>query len=190
MEETLKMMKSIIIGGLEQITEKELIIQYKETKNPSVLAYFYVQHFGAIKTIANNYMLLSSEDKASFCLQELDKALLNFNTENNNQFLSYFYICYKNRLRTELESEMTYKRRIQYVAGEYDEEYQGNTNEISLQDEDYILSQYNLTTDEKRQCRLLNMGYNFKEIAKILGFTPLTISIRTQKIRQKILNAI
>lgn len=192
MYETLKMMRQIVTGKEGNKSEIELIKEYKETLNPSILAYFYTNNFGLILETSNLYKYIETEDKASFCLQELDKALITYKLKNNNLFMTYFIQCYKNRLRMETQQIMTDKRKVIL----YTEDYKGSTNEIinkannEIENIDMILDEYNLTNTEKKQCLLLNAGFKIKEIASMLNLSVSTIYSRNIKIKEKILNLI
>ena len=88
MNETLKMMKSILIGKEDTKDEIELINEYKENLSPNILAFMYVSNFGIIKSIADIWVKLDDADKASFCLQELDKALRTYKLDSNIKFIN------------------------------------------------------------------------------------------------------
>ena len=45
MQETLKMMKQIIIGNEKERSLQDLLTEYKINKSPNILAYFYVNNF-------------------------------------------------------------------------------------------------------------------------------------------------
>ena len=83
MYQTLKMMKSILNGKECKVDEKELIMEYQEKLSPNILAYFYCNNFGLILQISKSYSLLSGEDIASFCLQELDLSIINKTNSKN-----------------------------------------------------------------------------------------------------------
>lgn len=188
MENTLKLMKSILNGKERYTNENELIKEYQEKLSPNILAYFYVNNFGLIVRISKLYPLLSTEDIASFCLQELDKCLQNYNSCLNVKFITYFSKCFKNKLRVEIESIQTQKRKsiLNYVPLEnIIETY---TQDIELTNINTILDKYNLNKIERLQCKLLNYGYSIKEIAHILKQASITIYKRNDKIKQKILN--
>ena len=186
MQETLKMMKSILTGEEGKVDEKELIKEYQEKLSPNILAYFYSDNYGLFCKINTLYPIINEEDKASFCLQELDKCLLEYNF--STKFMTYFCKCYKNRLRMETEKLMTYKRRINITISNID-----NSNLIEesniIENEELLLNQYNLNNKEKEQCKLLNAGYTITEISNILKVKPITLYKRLEKIKQKVLTS-
>ena len=61
--------------------------------------------------------------------------------------------------------------------------------DIHINDTNTLLNEYNLTDTEKQQCKLLNMGYTIKEIARKLNLSQIAIYKRNSIIKQKILNS-
>lgn len=186
MKETLKMMRSIITGKESEKSDMELIKEYKERLSPNILAYFYINNFGLIEGISRFYPVLLDEDKASFCLQELDKCLQNFEF-NQSKFSTYFYRCYKNRLYVEYNKHKALKNKIEsnwyYLE---DTEVDRTKTFIELED-NTIIEDWNITKEEKYQCKLLNFGYTIKEIANILGLSEQSVYYRNHKIKEKLL---
>lgn len=189
MKNTYEMLKTLLIGNEKELSEKEVILQYQEKLSPNILAYFYCNNFGMISMVSRLYPLLSDEDKASFCLQELDKCLQDFDTSRELKFMTYFIKCYKNRLRNECGFlfSLSKKAMVNYMEIPDDENSFDNYIDMDCNNVDLILSNYNLTELEKTQCKLLNIGYTIKDIAKMSGISPMAIYKRFRKIKQKIL---
>ena len=185
---TLEMMKQIITGKEENKSEIELIEEYKDTCNPSILAHFYVKNFGIIKKTSDEYKYLISEDKASYCLQELDSALIKFDTYSSNSFITYFIKCYKNRLRTETQYVMTYNARINVIhdnISDYERELSYFEN-----DESIMLNEYNLSEREKNLINLLYFGYSTKEISKVLKLSCARVYELIAKLNKKLISEV
>jgi hypothetical protein len=195
MRETLKMMKGIITGKEKETEEIDLIKEYQTSLSSNILAYFFINNFGMIDSISQLYSKIDEQDRASFCLQELDKCLKSYNLKSNNKFTTYFYSCYKNRLRMEFEQINKHKRKIQYFyLEEYDvkkcEEY-SYIDDIELEEEiEDTLDDWNLNDKEKKLCKLLNSGYKTKEIAKIFKLKPASIYKKTRLVQEKILKLV
>lgn len=187
MRKTLELMKEIISGKEKNIEEINLIDEYQRKLSPNILAYFYCNNFGIISKTALNYPIISNEDKASFCLQELDKALKRYQLNSHAKFITYFIRCFKNRLRMETEQLLTQKRKICLYTDILEEDTL--KYDFNLADIDLILSNYDLDAEEKEQCKLLQVGYSVKEIARIFKTSAITIYKRNARIKQKILNA-
>lgn len=189
MEKTLAMMKGILTGKEKDTNEKELIKEYKDNKCPNILAYFYSDNFGVIRNISKLYPILSDDDKASFCLNELNDCLLNYDETFDVKFITYFSRCFKNKLRMETQQLNTQKRKILINYDILNESTDSTYTQDMIQDTDILLDNYNLTDLEKEQCKLLNEGYTMKEIAYLLKQATVTIYKRNDKIKKKILDS-
>lgn len=187
MKETQKMMKSIITGKEKETNEKELIKKYQEQLCPNILAYFYCNNFTLIYKTSKSFDLLHEEDKASFCLQELDNCLRNYNLNSKNKFTTYFIRCYKNRLITENKKINKNDNKANLTCNILIE----NTiikDEINITDYDLLLNEYKLNKEECNLCKLLLKGFSKKEIAIIYKTSSSRLSQKILKIKQKILN--
>lgn len=185
MYETLKMMESIIIGKEKETKEEDLIREYQISKAPNILAFMYVNNFGyMIKLSENNYPIIDMQSKASFCLQELDKCLLNYKFTEGASFLTYFSRCYKNRLKTEAYILNLNKNKANFVTAELLEETINVNSDI--EDIDLILLNYNLTANEKEVCKFLNDGYKVKDIANKLNSSLTYIYSIVNNIKKKL----
>lgn len=182
---TLNMMRQIITGKEKDTDEKELIKEYQGNSNPSILAYFYVEHFGVIQRASNMYNLITAEDKASYCLQELDKSLHTYKLDSSNLFITYFSKCYKNRLRMETEQLQTLKRKANIII----ENIYEYSDTLSYSDE-VLLDSYDLTEREKLYCELKESGYSIKEIAHLLKLSIARIYEINDIIKGKILRQV
>ncbi len=184
MNETLAMMKSILLGYENDITFEQLLNEYRRHLNPNYLAYLYISNYGVIYQTSRNYSMLNEDDKASFCLQELDKCLHTFDTTKEVKFITYFLVCYKNRLRTESEKLSLNINKANYVTSNL-EDYK----DILQYDDVYDvldLGNYNLSNSQLLQCRLIEQGYSFKEIAKLLNVSIQYIYQQNKNISKKI----
>ena len=185
MEETLEMMKSILLGKEKETNEKELIALYKRDLCPNILAYFFVANYGLICKTAKLYPKLDNDDKASFCLQELDKCLQLYNVHYKVSFMTYFIKCYTYRLNNELKLLMCDKRKALLDSVEFE-----SLKDIGINDcadnFDIIYNNYNLTPKEKIHCNLRLAGYTIKEISKLLKISASAVSQQNKKIKQKI----
>lgn len=187
MRETFKMMQSILTGKEKDTNEKDLIKQYKNELCPNILAYFYTENYGLIYNAAEFYPYLSNEDKASFCLQILDKCLQKYKADSDIKFSTYFIKSFANCLQTKTKLLLMQKRKLLFSTEPlFEEIVSGKELEIPL---DSVLDSYNLTEIEKSHCKLLSAGYSLREIAKIFKITEACIYKRNSKIKQKILNS-
>lgn len=182
------MMKTIIMGKEKELTDRELIMIYKQNKAPNILAYMFISNFGMFEIISNKWSMLDETDKASFCLEEINKALMNFDLEKNIKFSTYIFTCFNNRLRSETELINCQKRKSLLFSTECDD----NTaqTELAFEDVNLILEEYKLNENEKQQCILTSAGYTLKEMTKMLNKTTRQLTYSNLKIREKILKTL
>ena len=186
MKETFKMMKSIVTGKEKEESKKNLIIKYQDKLCPNILAYFYCDNFTLIYRTCKSFNLLSDEDKASFCLQELDNCLRSYDCNCANKFITYFIRCLKNRLITETSKANSNSNKANVYCNSLIE----NTivrDDINITDNKLILQQYNLDKEEYSLCELLLKGFTRKEIAIMYKISTPRLSQKLSKIKQKVL---
>lgn len=192
MQETLKMMKQIIIGNENERSLQDLITAYKINKSPNILAYFYVNNFGLILKVCNKYKNIVDEDKASYALQELDKCMLTYD-ETVSNFSTFFSTYLDNALITLSIKKSTDKRKIMYNEENIDSinlidlGYEDNYNCFDI---DTFCKDNNLSNSESKQCKLLYNGYNIKEIAKKLNTSVQYCYQLNKNIKNKLLNLV
>lgn len=188
MEETLRMMKQYVIGYEKNKKLEELLSEYKENLNPNILAYLYVSNYGAIYNLSLNYNMLNGDDKASLCLCELDKCIQNYNSTKECSFLTYFLVCYKNRLRAENEQLFSHSKYANYVTNDID------TCEQLLIYNDFEdvfdLKAYKLNMKELNHCNLILDGYSNKELSNILKISVQQVYNINKKIGKKLANIV
>lgn len=184
---TLEMMKQVLNGKEKNLSEIELISLYQKTLSSNLLAYMFVNNYGIITTISKPFVIINDQDKASFCLQELDKALRTFDNNKKVKFTTYFIDLYKARLIQENHSLQYDKRKIMNDVTELDSIVETSYKiDDYFADENNLLDNYNLTEDEKKHCRLLNRGYSIKELSRIFNKSLALIYQRNNKIKKKI----
>lgn len=183
------MMKGIITGKEKKLTQEELIKEYQQKLSSNILAFIFVSNYYYISQISNKWNQLDSEDKASFCLQELDKALRNFNFSKNVKFSTYFLKCFDNRLYTQTRLLNTNNRKCNYKTEEFTEALNLYTKDAYFDNLD-ILETDKLSKIQKQQCKLLNAGYSIKEIAKYFGISTISIYKRNIKIKKILINLV
>ena len=190
MQETLKMMKQIIIGNEKERSLQDLLTEYKINKSPNILAYFYVNNFGLILKVCNKYKNILDEDKASYALQELDKCMLTYD-ETISNFSTFFSTYLDNALITLSIKKSTDKRKIIY-----NEENIDNLNNLSYEDNyncfdiDMFCKDNDLSNIEINQCKLLYSGYSIKEIAKRFNISVQYCYQLNKNIKNKLLNLV
>lgn len=187
MEKTLKLLKTIIEKDETTKEDKILIQEYQKSLKPSILACFYERYYKLFISIGNKFVILSSEDKASFILEELDKALQNYNLIENTKFSTYLTTCLKNRFKMEIESLNTHKRKTIYNLISYENMVE-NGFDIESNVGISILDIPKLTDKQNLILNLLYKGYSLTDIAKKLNTTTQNIYNIRNKIQKKFIS--
>lgn len=189
MKETLEMMKTILLGYEENVPLEELLAEYKKTLKPNILAYIFIKYYKTICNAGEIYTMLNKEDRASFCLQELDSCIHRYSFNRNCSFITYFITCYKNRLRMETEQLLAHVRYANYMTIDLD-----NCKTLPDTNDDLVLFDYlvssNLTKQELKHCKLLYLGYSNKDIANIFKVSVQYIYSFNKKLGKKLLNLV
>lgn len=160
MEETLKMMKQIIVGYEGGKDIEELIVEYKNNYSPNILAYLFQKYYKLIFNTGSLYPLINSDDLASYALQELNNCIISYDKSKNANLSTYFIKCFKNRLQSETQTlNYNYKKAMNnyYSLDELN-------NNIQYFDDYFDINEFtkekNLTPLQSKCCRLLSEGYN------------------------------
>lgn len=186
-----------MLGNEKEKSEGELIAEYRETKAPNILAYFFVSNFGLSITVGLSYPDIDMEEKASFSVRALDKALLSYRDDGTAQFDTYYMAIFRCMLRSVSSMIHTDKRKIQLYQTLTDFNDAISIELIDNQEiyeDDYFdiddFANYNrLNESEREQCKLINDGFSAKEICKKLKKSLSWIYIQNKRIQKKILDA-
>lgn len=190
MQETLKLLSSIICPEHESYSFDKIAQEYQQTKNPSLLGVSFSRLYNLIHLISKRYYGLTTSDVASFSVEVLDRALLDFN-EGTATFPTFYANYLKNRLRMETEALFVNKRRVNIFAVSYDQliesgiDYPVRDSEMSeLAYLQGLQEDYNLGLKDFNYCNLLLSGYTNREIAEKLGVSIMALSHRRKNIRK------
>lgn len=189
MQQTLKLLSTLITDDIRHLTLEEISIQYKDSLDPSLLALAFHKTHRLTMTIANRYHGLSTDDIASHSLERLDMCLVTFNPEAAG-FVTYYSTVFSNKLREETEALNTQKRKTIFYSESYEQLVETGfdvaVEEFDFLDEMMNLDNYNLTEREKEYCALVMNDTPSMKIAEILGVSQMTVSNMRKKLRIKL----
>lgn len=189
MQQTLKLLSTLITDDIRHLTLEEISIQYKDSLDPSLLALAFHKTHRLTMTIANRYYGLSTDDIASHSLERLDMCLVTFNPEAAG-FVTYYSTVFSNKLREETEALNTQKRKTIFYSESYEQlvetGFEVAVEEFDFLDEMMNLDNYNLTEREKEYCALVMNDTPSMKIAEILGVSQMTVSNMRKKLRIKL----
>jgi len=190
MQQTLKMLKAVVLPEHKTMEESQLLEEYKQTKNPSILAVYFLKYYTLTNYLADKFYCLPESDVSSNSLEILDISMLTFDKKKNTKFSSYYSVLLTRRFRTitqKMQIQVNYKKvRKQTVCFETiapnSEKllYEFEDDSIFRQD---ILSNSSLTDRELNYCKLAMDGnVTVRDMASMLQLHPT----RIYKVRKSI----
>lgn len=180
--------------GTENLTQ--VAMMYKQTEDPVLFAHIFCDIFPLLKSQADKYFYITEEDKASIILDEICKAIYDYEPSRGVK-LQTFITAYINRaLYATTKLTTTDMRKANNSAESYDVL-------VSLQSEETIesigykdielgesLAATPLTENEMRYCRIvMNEPKVIKdaEIARKLGMSSAGILWIKSQVKKKLL---
>lgn len=177
---TKQMLSNIADKDLIKLPYLELSEMYKKNCDAKVLASSFFKVFNLVYNLSGKYTSLLSSDIASWTLQSLDYALLNYS--EGCEFTTLFGTVLKNKFKVQVKKENTQKRLA--VVVELNEAL-----EVGIEDVydlvDLILPK-NLTSNEKVYCSYAKLGYTNKMISEIMGVSLSYVYAIRDKLKFKI----
>lgn len=179
-------------------------VEYQEKKCPITFSFVFCEIFPMIVSTSKQYYNLNGFDVASFAMEELDKALLEFDTERGSKFTTYFFRNLNFKLRGEQTITLNQVRKANYNAVSFtqlatpsDHADEPNSFDVLLEKVEHgygrfelsasISSSPHLSENEKKYCQLiLNDAVNKDtEIAEILGISSAAVTYIKQSLKKK-----
>lgn len=190
MYKTLQSLQTLIDPATMDMSYADIAKDYGASLNPSLLALAFHKMYALYIQASRGYYGLTSEDIASFALQELDYSLQSYKPERNIPFTHYAVKVFTNRLREETISLSQPKRCANANCACFEE-----LEEMLCYDEDSSyaeieflasLQQCNLTEAELTYCKGALSGYSSREIADELGVSMQRLCQLRARMRKKL----
>ena len=192
----LKTLANLYIGSddLSEVAEN-----YQQDKSPAKLAYVVCRLEHYLKTQTNKYWGLTEEDKESFMLEEVDRAMLHYNPDKGAKVQTLISIYVNNRLRTETQQLQHDKRSANNAADSYEEIIATKEND-EVECTQYLdiemsslLNSAQLTESEMACCKIIMQephALKNTEIADMLGMTSAGVGYLKKRIAVKLAGVI
>jgi DNA-binding CsgD family transcriptional regulator len=192
----LKTLANLYIGSdnLSEVAE-----DYQQDKSPVKLAYVVCRLEHYLKTQTNKYWGLTDEDKESFMLEEVDRAMLHYNPDKGAKVQTLISIYVNNRLRTETQQLQYDKRSANNAADSYEEIIATKEND-EVECTQYLgiemsslLNSAQLTESEMACCKIIMQephALKNTEIADMLGMTSAGVGYLKKRIAVKLAGVI
>lgn len=188
----------------------EVAMQYKETEDAILLSYAFCKLYPLIRTTCNKYFGLTDEDKSSFALEELHKAMLDYRRSGGAQLQTLFNRYLDRRLRAETQMLNYDKRKSNLYAESFEgtivEDEKGNkedtgySNQLGYEEEGFdkveilltLADKAGLTENEFKYCEfIINEVSNVKhivdsEIASRLNISSAAVHYIKKSLQKKL----
>jgi len=194
--ENFKELSNLYTG--EDTNLDNLAIEYQQTEDPCLLVHVFCKWFPYTVSQVSKYFYLTEEDKASFVVEELHKAMTDFDVTRGAKIQTLFSRYLNNRLRAETQMMNHHKRRANNSTDSYQafaEVTQGH-KELGYDQVEFlniIRTSCNLNDNEVKYCEIVTSvdPNNIKDtdIAKLLGVTSAAINYMKKKLAEKLLEA-
>lgn len=193
MEDTYQSLRQLAELYKENGTLHDAVEQYKLTKDPILISHVFCQFYAYIRTQSSKYFYLTSSDKASFAVEELDKAMNDFDPSYGVKLLTLFDRYYNNRLRSETQMLQHHKR----CANNASINYEDWGESIVAHQADYLDVEFSvtitqggeLTENELKYCELImDNGDKIRntDIAYALGISSAAVTYIKRSLRNKL----
>lgn len=180
--------------GFEELSELSSV--YKQTKDQRCIAYCFVNQFGVLFNQSEKFPYLSSEDKVSFILQEVEKALLNYESSQGAKLQTLISTYAYRRCYAENNKRGYQKRKINYnteIACSYESFVEEGLDwgELDHYESEFIdwIESMGLNENEYKYCLtvgLNNHNLTDTEIAKELNVTCATVHYIKKRLKTKL----
>jgi len=195
MQETLKNFQTLANFYKSDKTLSSVAVQYQSSGDPVQLAYIFCKLYPYLKTQVEKYFYLTDEDKVSFVLEELNKAVLAYDPTKGAQVQTLISTYINNRLRTETQQLQHHKRCVNNTPDSYDELMLGaedsDGDETCFDDviTHMALEQAKLSETELACCKIIMAEPNQlknTEIANKMGITSAGVGYIKKKLENKL----
>lgn len=103
--------------------DKMVLLYQDNNKRDMILAKMYCDNIGYLVNRSSKYISIDDEDKSSFALESIHKALLNYDVERNAKLISLIGLYFERKLKNKIKRQSRQKRKIDKEAVSLDEEF-------------------------------------------------------------------
>lgn len=212
MNKTYEQLKDIAMLHTGEEDANKLALMYQEEEDAVILSYVFCKHFGLTYTECDKYFGITEEDKASFALEELHKAMHHYRENGGASVITLYSRFLNNRLRTETQALNYDKRKgnvnAESFEGTLEEDDKGNksstgySNQLGYEEAGFdeaelllsLASKEELTENEYRYCKIIIRDVNDtknirdSDIAKRLNISSAAVHYIKKSLQKKIAN--
>jgi hypothetical protein len=174
-------------------TLEQLAAAYQQLNDYAIFAEAFEKSYLLLVGIANRVpgiSFITVEDRITYMLIHIDKALKTYSPEKKIKFTSYVGRCYRNQLLTLFKTLSTNSRRINLETDCCDDISVFDSGLEDERDFDFILAEYfdpsDLSYIEKRFLVLSMAGYRIQDVKEICSWDNSTIGKIRRSLKRKL----
>jgi hypothetical protein len=185
---------------------------YLIDEDPIKLAFMFCKLFPLIMNQTGKYFNLTESDKASFAVEELHNAMMDFEKDQGAKIYTFYSRYLNARLRNETVALAQDKRKSDYVSESYEAITQATTDASGRKDKvkamaeinagmietgydnvelmDLLENEMKLSEKELKYCNIVmtnSTGISDSDIARKMGVTPAAINYMKKSLARKLM---
>ncbi len=180
----------------KDIPSSKLVEEYNDGRQTEVISFIFCHNYQLLRMASNRYYGLSMDDKDSFILEEIAKAIDNYNSDKNTKLITLITTYVRNRLRTETQAlQANARKTLDYATsfedlGEMDRLWEAGDNTSFSYAEMYeLVNTLELTENERKCCEIIilnNEDIKNSEIAELLGISRAGVGHIKKSLKTKL----
>jgi|GEM_PF-2589624 DNA-binding CsgD family transcriptional regulator len=193
MQQTYQNMKKLTVSeNFSSNLISSLAAEYQETEDPVIFAKVFCDLYPYTLTQVNKYFNLTDEDKASFVLEELHKAMLVYDETKGAKIQTLFSTYLNRRLYAETMMLNHQKRKANYNTGDFEdvEIYQSSETDFTkIEFMETLKKVDSLTDTELKYCEIVmseHQEVTDSEVARALDVSPSAIFQLKKRLKTKL----
>lgn len=192
MNETLKMMKSVLDKDLSNLSNEQLVSMYKKTGYDSIIAQIFVDNYPLFwKQYQKSRGFIDADEAASLSLMIISRCLDSYKEDSGVKFTTFLFNALHNAYGSELTKKNRAMRKCEEVSlnniREDDIEYQDLFGEedsgYSLVEVNMVIDSSNLNDKSKKICKFYINGYSQVAIASMMNVSSPMVHQTLKKLR-------
>lgn len=174
-----------------------ITLEYQENGDVVNFAVVFCKLFPFIRNQSDKYFYLTDSDKASFAVEELNKAMTDFKSDQGAKIQTFFSRYLNNRLRAETQMLSHHKRKTNNSCESYEAftEIKKGYTEQGYDDSEFaeMLKQMELNDNELKYCQIIindTIHVKDSDAAKQIGISSTAIKYMKKRLAKKLFSPI
>lgn len=181
MNGTLEMLKSLIPQNKNKMSLEEIAQSYQQQEDSALLALAFDRVFLLIISKSSKYYKINSEDVASLSLEQLHRAMKDYDPDYGTKFTTLFVMYLENELRRMTEFLALNPRKLNSETENVDDHLDLSYTVLDFSESELLAG---LGENERLLCQALIGGARMADLPEMFGYS----SSLAYKLRGKLKN--